>query len=388
MSKFIPLSEPNIGKEEIEAVSKTLKSGWVSSAGPDIIKFEKRCASYLGAKYAVACSNGTAALQLSLHALGVKDGHDILLPSLSFIATANAISYIRATPIFLDISEKTLCLDLFKAKNFIKKHYKFTKGSYINKVTGNILFGILPVDMLGSCIDRNELAHFCNEFKIKAVIDSAEAFGSKYKQKKLGSYNFLTCFSFNGNKILTTGGGGLITTNNSKLAKKIRHLATTAKTNSTTFFHNEIGYNYRLVNLLASLGLAQLKKIDSFLKHKKIVFKFYLNLEKKHPELTVFQPPSFIQSNYWLNLIQFSFMKGNKDVMKLVEFFEDHNIQCRPFWMPIHMLPMYCACQRDELSVSENLWNKSIMFPSSSNLSTSSLKRIEKVLSKYLKTIY
>jgi len=139
---------------------------------------------------------------------------------------------------------------------------------------------------------------------------------------------------------------------------------------------------------LASLGLAQLKKIDSFLKHKKIVYTFYLNLEKKYPELTVFQPPSFIQSNYWLNLIQFSFMKDNKDVLKLVKFFEDHNIQCRPFWMPIHMLPMYCACQRDELSVSDNLWNKSVMFPSSSNLSISSLKRIEKVLSQYLKTIY
>lgn len=388
MSKFIPLAEPNIGKEEVEAVSKTLKSGWVSSAGPDIIKFENRCASFLGAKYAVACSNGTAALQLSLLALGVKDFHDVLLPSLSFIATANAISYTRARPIFLDISENTLCLDLSKAKHFINKNYNYSQGSYLNKISGNTLFGIMPVDMLGSCIDRNELSRFCREFQIQAVIDSAEAFGSKYKQKKLGSYNFLTCFSFNGNKILTTGGGGLITTNNLKHAKKIRHLATTAKTNSTTFFHDEIGYNYRLVNLLASLGLAQLKKINSFLKHKKIVFNFYLNLEKKYPQITVFQPPAFIQSNYWLNLLQFSFLKDNKDVMRLVQFFEDNNIQCRPFWMPIHMLPMYSACQRDDLSASENLWNRSVMFPSSSNLSIASLKRIEKVLSKYLNKIY
>ena len=388
MSKLIPLSEPNIGKEEVEAVSKTIKSGWVSSAGPDIIKFENSCAKFLGAKYAVACSNGTAALQLSLLSLDVKNFHDVLLPSLSFIATANAVSYTGATPIFLDISEKTLCLDLVKAQQFIKKNYKYSKGFYINKISGNTLFGILPVDMLGSCIDRNELSRFCRKFQIQAVIDSAEAFGSKHKQKNLGSYNFLPCVSFNGNKILTTGGGGLITTNNLKYAQKIRHLATTAKINSSTFFHDEIGYNFRLVNILASFGLAQLKKINSFLRHKKTVFEFYLSLEKKYPQLTVFQPPTSTESNYWLNLLQFSFLKGNKDVMRLVQFFEDHNIQCRPFWMPIHMLPMYSSHQRDDLSTSEDLWNKSVMFPSSSNISIASLKRIEKVLSKYLKTIY
>lgn len=370
---MIPLNVPNLDGHDQEQINSTIKSGWVSSAGPDIANFEEEFASYIGSDFAVACSSGTAALHVSLIANEIKFGSDVLVPALSFIATANAISYTGASPVFVDIDSKTLAIDFKKSEDFINKNYIHKDGKFINKITGNVLDAIVPVHLLGSPFNIKELFEFTKKFNLKAVIDSAEALGAEHDQGMVGSDDFINCFSFNGNKIITTGGGGMITTNSDLIASKLKHLTTTAKRDPIFFIHDEVGHNYRLVNLLAALGRSQLLKLNKFLEIKRKIHKTY---KEKLDErvVTLFEEPLGVRSNYWLNMITVSDkIISEIGLNEIINYFYNLGIEVRPLWSIIADLKPYINSQKDDLSSSYNVWNNSLCIPSSTTLSKDDL---------------
>lgn len=370
---MIPLNVPNLDRHDQEQINSTIKSGWVSSAGPDIANFEEEFASYIGSDFAVACSSGTAALHVSLIANEIKFGSDVLVPALSFIATANAISYTGASPVFVDIDSKTLAIDFKKSEDFINKNYIHKDGRFINKITGNVLDAIVPVHLLGSPFNIKELFEFTKKFNLKAVIDSAEALGAEHDQGMVGSDDFINCFSFNGNKIITTGGGGMITTNSDLIASKLKHLTTTAKRDPIFFIHDEVGHNYRLVNLLAALGRSQLLKLNKFLEIKRKIHKTY---KEKLDERVVnlFEEPLGVRSNYWLNMITVSDkIISEIGLNEIINYFYNLGIEVRPLWSIITDLKPYINSQKDDLSSSYNVWNNSLCIPSSTTLSKDDL---------------
>ena len=370
---MIPLNVPNLDRHDQEQINSTIKSGWVSSAGPDIANFEEEFASYIGSDFAVACSSGTAALHVSLIANEIKFGSDVLVPALSFIATANAISYTGASPVFVDIDSKTLAIDFKKSEDFINKNYIHKDGKFINKITGNVLDAIVPVHLLGSPFNIKELFEFTKKFNLKAVIDSAEALGAEHDQGMVGSDDFINCFSFNGNKIITTGGGGMITTNSDLIASKLKHLTTTAKRDPIFFIHDEVGHNYRLVNLLAALGRSQLLKLNKFLEIKRKIHKTY---KEKLDERVVnlFEEPLGVRSNYWLNMITVSDkIISEIGLNEIINYFYNLGIEVRPLWSIITDLKPYINSQKDDLSSSYNVWNNSLCIPSSTTLSKDDL---------------
>lgn len=370
---MIPLNVPNLDRHDQEQINSTIKSGWVSSAGPDIANFEEEFASYIGSDFAVACASGTAALHVSLIANEIKFGSDVLVPALSFIATANAISYTGASPVFVDIDSKTLAIDFKKSEDFINKNYIHKDGRFINKITGNVLDAIVPVHLLGSPFNIKELFEFTKKFNLKAVIDSAEALGAEHDQGMVGSDDFINCFSFNGNKIITTGGGGMITTNSDLIASKLKHLTTTAKRDPIFFIHDEVGHNYRLVNLLAALGRSQLLKLNKFLEIKRKIHKTY---KEKLDERVVnlFEEPLGVRSNYWLNMITVSDkIISEIGLNEIINYFYNLGIEVRPLWSIITDLKPYINSQKDDLSSSYNVWNNSLCIPSSTTLSKDDL---------------
>ena len=370
---MIPLNVPNLDGHDQEQINSTIKSGWVSSAGPDIANFEEEFASYIGSDFAVACASGTAALHVSLIANEIKFGSDVLVPALSFIATANAISYTGASPVFVDIDSKTLAIDFKKSEDFINKNYIHKDGRFINKITGNVLDAIVPVHLLGSPFNIKELFEFTKKFNLKAVIDSAEALGAEHDQGMVGSDDFINCFSFNGNKIITTGGGGMITTNSDLIASKLKHLTTTAKRDPIFFIHDEVGHNYRLVNLLAALGRSQLLKLNKFLEIKRKIHKTY---KEKLDERVVnlFEEPLGVRSNYWLNMITVSDkIISEIGLNEIINYFYNLGIEVRPLWSIITDLKPYINSQKDDLSSSYNVWNNSLCIPSSTTLSKDDL---------------
>lgn len=366
---MIPLNIPNLDLEDKSSLIDAFDSGWISSAGPDIAIFEDNFRDHIGSKFAVACSSGTSALHSSLIIKGVNSESDVLLPALSFIATANAIRYCNATPIFIDINKETLAIDFNVAKEFIYENYTRKAEAFYNNTSGNILKAILPVHMLGSPFDLDELKKFKQEFNLEVVIDSAEALGSKFKDKNIGSDNFINCFSFNGNKIITTGGGGLITTHSSEEAKRLKHLTTTAKTDPVFFVHDEVGFNYRLINLLARLGISQLKKLDRFIEAKRNIQNIY-SQELNSEYCNVFSEPKLSKSNYWLNMLTFSETIIKKyGLKKIIENLWNAGIEVRPMWSIITDLEPYKNFQRSGLNETSKIWSASICIPSSTNLS-------------------
>lgn len=385
LSKFIPLSVPNIGVHEKKLVLKALDDGWVSSVGPDIKKFEEEFAKYIGANHAIACANGTSALHISLIIAGVMPNDEVLIPNMTFIATANAVSYIGAKPIFIDVNKKTLGIDPKCLDNFIKKNTHIKENNLFNKISGKRIKAIIPVHMLGTPVDMDSINRICTKNNISIIEDAAEALGSKYKGKMIGSNSVLACFSFNGNKIMTTGGGGMIVTNSSDYAKRAKHISTTAKTDPVFFDHDEVGYNYRMVNILAALGIGQLKKMPKFLNKKKEVHALYREELKNCRDIKIFQPQKNYESNYWINLITFSNKILKKfTLLEIINHFSANGIQTRPIWTLLDSLPMYSDCYSDDLKISREIHKSSLLIPSSTNLSKKDAKKVIKIIKEIL----
>ena len=359
---FVPLHEPTFNEKEVEYVTDCVKTGWVSSVGSYVTRFVEDLAKFVGVKRAVAVVNGTAALHIALKIVGVESNDEVLLPSLTFIATANAVSYLRAIPHFVDVNEETLGVDPFKLEKYLDEIAELRQGKLYNKQTNRRIKALVPMHTFGHPCMMDELITLCEKYKLILIEDAAESLGSYYKGKHTGTFGKVSAMSFNGNKIITTGGGGAILTNDEELADYAKHLTTTAKVpHRWEFIHDEIGFNYRMPNINAALGCAQLEKMPECIKQKRNLTKFYENLVANIEGIRLFKEPFNTQSNYWLQAILLD-EHYNRD--EILGFLNEQGVMSRPIWTPMHELEMFIQCPKMDLAVTERLKQRVINIPS------------------------
>ncbi len=363
----ISLHEPCFCGNEKKYVIDVIESTFVSSVGEKVTEFEQKIASYTSSKYAVAVVNGTSALHLALRVAGVGENDEVITQALSFVATANAIRYLGAHPIFLDVTSKTMSLDPEKVYDFLSNNvqqqkYQGKKVS-INKLTGRRIAACLPVHVLGHPARIDEIVQICDEYSIPVIEDASESLGTFYKGKHTGTFGLMGVLSFNGNKIITTGSGGMILTNDKSLAVRARHLSTQAKQiHPWEYIHDDIGYNYRLSNLQAALGLAQVEKLDFFVDQKRKLAQVYKDFFDKMDKIKFFEEPEKARSNYWLNAILLPDLNFRDKFLKLTN---TAGVMTRPVWRPLHKLVMFKNELAMSLEVTENIYKHAVCLPSS-----------------------
>jgi perosamine synthetase len=332
---MILLSGPNISGNEWTYVKECLDTAWVSSVGAYVDRFERMVADFAGAKYGIAAVNGTAALHIALELSGVKRNDYVIAPNVTFIASINAIKYTKAKPILMDIDPDTWQMDLNLLAEFLEKDTYIKNGaSYLKKDNRRIPV-IMPVHVLGNMGDMDKLVKIAEKHKLTIVEDSTEAIGSTFKGKHSGTFGKIGTFSFNGNKLITTGGGGVIVTNDEVIAKRAKHITTQAKSDPFEYLHDEIGYNYRLVNVLAAIGVAQMEQLPKFIERKKEIDAFYKKELAGLGDITFQQVSPDVNANCWL----FTF-KTEKQ-RELLKVLNAAKMQSRPFWVPMNQLPMF-----------------------------------------------
>ena len=345
---MIPLSVPNISGNEWKYVKDCLDTAWISSAGNYVDKFEESVRNYTGAKHAVSCMNGTAGLQISLQLAGVTNDDIVIAPNLTFVATLNAITYVGAQIVLFDICQSTWQIDVDLLQKWLQENTltKLVNGKRITieKFSGKKIGAIMPVYVLGGFVNIQKLLKISNTYAIPVVEDSTEALGSFHNGKHSGTYGTAGVISFNGNKIVSTGGGGMILTNDEDIAKKAKHITTTAKSDPIDYFHDEVGYNYRLVNVLAAIGLAQMENFEKILKRKKEIDYHYRKELSGIGDIIFQENEVDSQPNCWL------FTFRTKKMRELLHYLNSKNIQSRPFWTPMNNLPMY----QDLIYINEN----------------------------------
>jgi len=372
---FIALHEPVFIGNEKKYLNECIDSTFVSSVGKFVDRFEKNFAEYVGAKFAIAVVNGTAALHIALKLAGVKEGDEVITQPLTFVATCNAISYCGAKPIFVDVDLDTLGLSPVSMRNFLENHCEIINSKCINKTTGKTIKACVPMHTFGHPCKIDEIKEICDKWHIELVEDAAESLGSFYKGKHIGTFGKIGIFSFNGNKIITSGGGGVIVTDDEELAKRAKHITTTAKLGAGIwdigngekvkiskwdYFHDEIGFNYRMPNINAALLLAQLENLEMFLKKKRELAKKY---KEFFSELGIkfIDEPKNSKSNFWLNAIEF---ENKKQRNEFLEYSNSNNVMTRPIWTLMNKLPMYKNALRDELENSKYLEERIVNIPS------------------------
>lgn len=359
---FIPLHEPRFVGNEKKYLNECIDSTFVSSVGKYVGELEENIASYTGAKYAIATSNGTSALHISLLLANVGQSDEVITQPLTFIATCNAISYCGAQPIFIDVDKDTMGLSPSSLKYFFENNTTVKNNQCINKKTSKVIKACMPMHTFGHPCRIDEIKEICDTYNVFLIEDSAESFGSLYKGKHTGTFGQMAAFSFNGNKIITSGGGGCIITNDKSLAKKAKHLTTTAKVpHKWEFIHDMVGYNYRMPNLNAALAVAQLENIDGFINSKRKLASSYKEFFSNQ-EPTFFREPEQSKSNYWLNTI----LLKNKDQRdKFLEETNSRGVMTRPIWTLMNQLPMFEHAQCDDLINSKWLNDRVVNIPSS-----------------------
>ncbi|WP_342473027.1 LegC family aminotransferase [Metasolibacillus sp. FSL H7-0170] len=350
---FVPLHEPTFNDKELEYVTDCIKTGWVSSVGAYVTKFEEELAKFVGVKRAVAVVNGTAALHIALKVAGVEAEDEVLMPSLTFIATANAISYCSAIPHLVDVHEDTMGMDPFKLEKYLQKIAEVRGNELYNKQTNRRIKALVPMHTFGHAAHLDELVALANKYHLVLVEDAAESLGTYYKGKHTGSFGKVNAMSFNGNKIITTGGGGAILTDDDALANYAKHLTTTAKVpHKWEYAHDEVGYNYRMPNMNAALGCAQLEKLEQFLVQKKALTSKYEELIAQLDGVTLFTEPAHSNSNYWLQTLD---LDASLERDQVLAFLNEQGVMSRPIWRPMHELDMYKHCPSTDLTVTNEL---------------------------------
>jgi perosamine synthetase len=329
------LSGPNMGGNVWKYVKDCLDTGWVSSVGAYVDQFEKMSAEFAGTKYAVATSSGTTALHICLVMLGVNEHDYVIAPNITFIATCNSICYTGARPILIDTDENNWQMDLNLLESFLENETEQRNGVCYHRKDGKRIPVLMPVHVLGNICDMDRLMQIATKHKLTVVEDSTEALGSYYKGKHAGSFGLMGTFSYNGNKIITTGGGGMIVTDDEALAKKAKHLTTQAKSDSFEYIHDEIGYNYRLVNVAAAMGVAQMEQLPDFITRKKEIIALYKKQLEGVGDISFQQVSDNVNPNWWMPTIKTS---RQRDVLKILN---DHKMQSRPFWVPMNQLRMF-----------------------------------------------
>lgn len=364
-AEFIPLHEPKFVGNEKAYVIDCIDSTFVSSVGKYVDRFEQEMAKYTGAKYAVATVNGTAALHIALKLAGVGPDDEVITQSLSFVATCNAISYCGAKPVFVDVDRDTLGLSPESLEAFLSANATRTAGGCINKTTGRKISAIVPMHTFGHPCRIDAIADICEQFGIALVEDAAESLGSYYQGRHTGTFGKLAAFSFNGNKTITTGGGGMIITDDEALAKHAKHITTTAKIpHPYEFIHDEIGYNYRLPNINAALGCAQMETLPRLLESKRQVASAYAGFFKESGVAFVTEP-AHAKSNYWLNALVMEDLSARDRFLKELN---EAGVMSRPIWRLMNEHDMFRDCQSSDLSNAKWLEERVVNIPSNARV--------------------
>jgi len=369
---MIPLSVPNLSGRGLQYIKKCIDTNWVSSSGNFVNEFEDAICSYVGSKYAVACVNGTAGLQIALKLSGVEENNEVIVPTLTFIAPVNAVKYLGAEPVFMDCDDY-MNIDPVKLKEFCIKECKITKTGLRNKSTGRIIKAVVPVHIFGNPCNMQEIMRIAKAYRLKVVEDATESLGSYYisgiyKNKFTGTIGDIGIFSFNGNKIITTGGGGMIVTNNKTIAKKARYLTEQAKDDPVNYIHNEIGYNFRLTNLQAALGLAQLEQLKKFIKIKNNNYELYCKLLSPVKGIKMLGVPGGSSPNYWFYSLLVEKKEYGMDREKLRNCLRKKNIQSRPIWYLNHLQRPYRMNQTYRVEKAPWFWKNVLNLPCSTSL--------------------
>ncbi len=357
------LHEPRfIGNEKAYLID-AIDSTFVSSVGAYVNRFEEMMVEITGAKYAIAVVNGTAALHIGLKLVGVEQGDEVLSQPLTFIATANAISYEKAIPHFVDVDEDTLGMSPEALQKRLSDVAEMRDGQCFNKETGNRIAACVPMHTFGLALRIDEIVEICNQYNIPVVEDAAESLGSYYKEKHTGTFGHVSTFSFNGNKTVTSGGGGAIVTNDEALAKRAKHITTTAKIpHRWEFAHSEIAYNYRMPNLNAALACAQLEQLNEYIENKRETAKMYHAFFDNQKGIQSIKELKDCRSNYWLNAIR---LPSESDRNAFLEFSNDNGVMTRPIWRLMNELSMFKDCPKGDLTISKKLETTIINIPSS-----------------------
>jgi aminotransferase in exopolysaccharide biosynthesis len=361
--EFIPLHDPRFIGNEKKYLNECIDSNFVSSVGEFVSRFEQMCANYTGAKYAVATMNGTSALHISLLLAGVSSGDEVITQPLTFVATANAISYTQASPVFVDVDKETMGLSPAKLQEFLREYGEMRNDGYCyNRSTNKRFAACVPMHTFGHPVVIDKLKEVCDEYNIPVIEDAAESLGSIYKGKHTGTFGLFGILSFNGNKIITTGGGGMILTDNEDLAKKAKHITTTAKRpHAWEFYHDQTGYNYRLTNIQAALGCAQIESLDFFVEEKRKLAEKYRDFFKTN-DVHFFTEPKDSKSNYWLNAI---ILENKQQRDEFLKYTNENGIMTRPIWTLMNRLPAFASYQCGNIDNARWLEDRVVNIPSS-----------------------
>ena len=381
---FIPLIVPEIRGNEWKYVKECLDTNWVSSVGSYVDRFERTVAEQVGTKYAIATVNGTAALHIALLLAGVQPEDEVVVSSLTFIAPANAIRYVGAWPIFIDTEPRYWQIDPAGVVNFLDEGCRWDGRELRNRRTGRRVKAILPVHILGHPVDLDPILAVATKYSLPVLEDATECLGARYRGKCLGGLGHLGCFSFNGNKIITTGGGGMLVTNNAEWAVRARYLTTQAKDDPIEYVHNAIGYNYRLTNLLAAMGCAQMEQLDMFVEAKRQIAKRYQEALASLPGVCLPEEAEWAFSTFWMYTVLIDDNKSRINSRELLRELAARKIQARPLWQPIHRSPAHNPSGSPSCPNSEALHRQAISLPCSVGLTRSGQGHVIDVLTNTL----
>lgn len=385
-NKKIPLSEPCLFGNEWRYVKECLDSGWIATSGTFIRRFEEGVQAYVDSPHAVGVGSGTAALHLALLAIGIEPGEEVLVPTLTFIAPVNAVRYVQAHPVFMDVDPQTWQIDVDKVARFLKEECRLENGKCIHQKTGRRVKAVIAVHLLGLCCKIDRLVALAEEYKLHVIEDAAEGFGVRYKKgRHVGTFGDIGTLSFNGNKLMSAGSGGMILTSNSEWAEKIRYLATQAKDDPYEFIHGAVGFNYRLTNVHAAIGLAQLETIGERILKKRRIAAFYHEGLSQFADITRMPQVPDCEATYWLYTF---LLKDEQNVYEkrknILKQLHEEGIMARSLFHPIHLLQPYKGEIAYIMEYAKKIYERSICLPSSVGLKEADLQRVSEVLQKVL----
>jgi perosamine synthetase len=373
---FIPLSVPEIRGNEWRYVKECLDTNWVSSGGSYVDRFEQLVAQQAETKHAVATVNGTSALHVALMVAGVQPEDEVLVSTLTFIAPVNAIRYVGAWPVFIDAEPTYWQMDPERVVEFLESDCRWSEGRLYNRRTGRRVTALIPVHILGHPVDLDPILTIAKKFGLKVIEDATEGLGATYKGRGLGCLGDIACFSFNGNKIITTGGGGMLVTSNEEWAAKAKYLTTQAKNDPIEYVHGEVGYNYRLTNLLAAVGCAQMEQLDAYVAIKRKIAARYTEKLQNVPGVVPMRSAPWAASTFWMYTVLIEEDGFGMDSRGLMRSLASQEIQCRPLWQPIHQSPAHASKNIVAMPVAEKLARRGLSLPCSVGLTEPQQDRV------------
>ncbi len=372
---MIPLSEPEISGNEWKYVKECLDTAWVSSAGPFVRRFEEEFAAYVGSGHAVAVANGTAGLHVALQLVGVRADDEVLVSDLTFVAPVNAISYCGAHPVLIDAHPANWQMDVDKAQGFLEHECEMRGGECFDKSTGRRVRAIVPVHILGLAVPIDRVVMLARKYGLAVVEDAAEGVGVRYRGQHVGTFGDIGVFSFNGNKIVTAGNGGMLVCSDPGLAERARYLTTQAKDDPLEYIHDAIGYNYRLSNVQAAIGVAQLERLGEFIRIKRTIAERYATAFSRLSSVCVMPCPPDVEPTYWLYTVLLAAGTSLDRRKRILRRLNEEGIGARPFWHPMHGLPPYRSARKVAIEHSMRLYERGISLPCSVGLSEPDLEK-------------